>query len=126
VILEEDCTIQDGIATCTNYASIMGTATSDVETETAVPFAIQGGNTLAAASTPTAGASVSGAGPVATSAAPSSGAPAVSGPSQTAPASVSQTSPAPSQTKSTNGVGKLQSGAVASIFSVGMAFAVLL
>lgn len=115
--LEEDCTIVDGVATCNIIDVEGGMTTSGVETETVSAFAVQGGGATAAPA--------SGATPAA--AAPTGGASSGAAAGASTPSGASQTSsggPQPTQTQ--NGVSKLQSGAAAAVFAVGMSLAVLL
>ncbi|KAI0636581.1 hypothetical protein C8Q77DRAFT_511662 [Trametes polyzona] len=72
ISLSEDCTIANSVAVCSVVASAEGVVQTAVATETAKPFAVQGGTDAAlpskgaesgssSASTPTAGSGVTGA-----------------------------------------------------------------
>lgn len=120
MLFEDDCTIVDGIATCTVVVALDGTTSTGTAIETVVPFTVQGGgSSVSPTSAPSAGSGASsGASPTPSSGASNSG-------SQTASSSGSSSSGAPAPTQTTNDVGKLQSGTVTSVLAVGMSLVML-
>ena len=95
--LSEDCAINNGVAVCTAVASVAGVVTTDVETETASGFVVQGNTATAAATGANSGsaAATGSAGSntaAATGSSATAGSAATSGASQTGSAGASQTS----------------------------------
>lgn len=103
--IDESCVINGGIAVCTVAAASGNTVVTDIETESAVPFEVQGGSAVGSAS--------GGSSPAVSTPAPSSpsvspsGSSVVQAPSRSSGSPVaSQTSggnPSPSGTGSSNG-----------------------
>lgn len=121
--LEDDCEINDGVATCVVVVATDGTTVTTTTTETVVPFTVQGGgpaptavtgSSTAVVSTPSAG---SGAG---TGASQTAGSTPSAGSSASSEASSSSSgAAAPIQTE--NGAGRMASGFMASAVAAGVA-----
>ena len=125
--LSEDCAINNGVAVCTAVASVAGVVTTDVETETASGFVVQGNTATAAATGANSGsaAATGSAGSntaAATGSSATAGSAATSGASQTGSAGASQTS----ASGNGNGAGRMGASMGLSLGVVGLVSAFFL